>query len=336
MTQKSPKIISLFNHKGGVSKTTTTFNIGWMLAELGHKVLLVDTDPQCNLTGLVLGEDDYQDFYEDHKSRNIYEALRPAFESQPRLLEAVECVPVSNRDDLFLLPGHVNLSEYDVPLGIAQDLFGPIYSLKNLPGAFSYGINETAKKYDSDYVLIDMSPGFNSINQNLLMISHYFLVPTKPDYFNAMAIDSLTKIIPRWAEWAKRFCQIEALQDSVYPFPVLNLEFLGYVVQNFRLHRGKAAKGFRSFIEQIKEKIYQKLLPALQKHGVRIRMNPTENSADEDEYCLGEISDFNLLNTDSHKSIIPALDNTENEKRFESMAKKIVEITENAEHAVTV
>ena len=48
------KRIALFNHKGGVSKTTTTFNLGWMLAEKGHKVVLVDADPQCNLTGMVL------------------------------------------------------------------------------------------------------------------------------------------------------------------------------------------------------------------------------------------------------------------------------------------
>ena len=47
--------IALFNHKGGVSKTTTTFHIGWMLASKGHRVVLVDADPQCNLTGLVLG-----------------------------------------------------------------------------------------------------------------------------------------------------------------------------------------------------------------------------------------------------------------------------------------
>ena len=48
------KTIALFNHKGGVSKTTTTFNLGWMLAEKGAKVVMIDTDPQCNLTGLVL------------------------------------------------------------------------------------------------------------------------------------------------------------------------------------------------------------------------------------------------------------------------------------------
>jgi cellulose biosynthesis protein BcsQ len=49
------KVISIFNHKGGVSKTTTTFHLGWMLARLGHRVLLVDADPQCNLTGVTLG-----------------------------------------------------------------------------------------------------------------------------------------------------------------------------------------------------------------------------------------------------------------------------------------
>ena len=44
------KQIALFNHKGGVSKTTTTFNLGWMLASKGKRVIIADCDPQCNLT----------------------------------------------------------------------------------------------------------------------------------------------------------------------------------------------------------------------------------------------------------------------------------------------
>src|SRR5262245_9912544 len=47
--------MAIFNPKGGVSKTTTTFNLGWMLAAKGHRVVLVDSDPQCSLSGLVLG-----------------------------------------------------------------------------------------------------------------------------------------------------------------------------------------------------------------------------------------------------------------------------------------
>jgi chromosome partitioning protein len=49
------KSICLFNHKGSVSKTTTSFNLGWSLAKFGKKVLMVDLDSQCNLTGLALG-----------------------------------------------------------------------------------------------------------------------------------------------------------------------------------------------------------------------------------------------------------------------------------------
>lgn len=66
------KSICFFNHKGGVSKTTTTYNIGWALSKLGKKVLMVDLDPQCNLTGLVLSskalDDDFMaSFYQNRQ-----------------------------------------------------------------------------------------------------------------------------------------------------------------------------------------------------------------------------------------------------------------------------
>ena len=56
------KVISFFNHKGGVSKTTTVYHVAWMLNEMGKRVLMVDTDSQCNLTLTCIGEDQYEDF----------------------------------------------------------------------------------------------------------------------------------------------------------------------------------------------------------------------------------------------------------------------------------
>jgi cellulose biosynthesis protein BcsQ len=78
MAEKALKVISLFNHKGGASKTTTTFNLGWMLASKGKKVILVDADPQCNLTGMVLdyrGPSDLEKFYQAESERNIMAGL---------------------------------------------------------------------------------------------------------------------------------------------------------------------------------------------------------------------------------------------------------------------
>jgi len=117
------KVIALFNNKGGVSKTTTCFNLGWMLAERGKRVVMVDADPQCNLSGMVLDlieSDGLDAYYARHPLGNVKDALEPAFQSRPRPLEPVECVPVDGRDGLYLAPGHVGLAEDEVSLGIAQ------------------------------------------------------------------------------------------------------------------------------------------------------------------------------------------------------------------------
>jgi cellulose biosynthesis protein BcsQ len=171
-TSSKSKKIALFNHKGGVSKTTTTFNLGWMLAMKGHRVIIVDADPQCNLSGLVLGyqgQKEFENFYQNEPERNIRSGLAPAFESRPKRIEPVECISVKGNENLLLLPGHIRLSEYEVTLGIAQELSGSIQTLQNLPGALSYLLDKTGQKYKADYILIDMNPSLSSINQNLLI-----------------------------------------------------------------------------------------------------------------------------------------------------------------------
>lgn len=304
------KTIALFNHKGGVSKTTTTFALGWMLAEKGYRVVMIDADPQCNLSGLVLG-DTLDDFYINNPTQNIHTGLAPAFESQPRQIEAVNCVQVDSRSGLYLLPGHVNLSEYEVTLGIAQELSGTIQTLRNLPGAFHYFVSKIAEANNADFVLVDMNPSLGAINQNFLMSSDCFMVPTSPDYFSLMAIDSLAAILPRWAEWARRAHASETLRSAAYPFPELRLKFLGTVIQKYRPRLGGATVGFQRWIDDINLRVTEKLFPQLRTYGLTYA-NQTYTSAGStptESYCLAQIPDFNTLaaTSQTHKTPVFAL-----------------------------
>lgn len=304
------KTIALFNHKGGVSKTTTTFALGWMLAEKGYRVVMIDADPQCNLSGLVLGES-LDDFYINNPTQNIHAGLAPAFESQPRQIEAVDCVQVVTRSGLYLLPGHVNLSEYEVTLGIAQELSGTIQTLRNLPGAFHYFISKVAVANNADFVLVDMNPSLGAINQNFLMSSDCFLVPTSPDYFSLMAIDSLAAILPRWAEWARRAHASETLRSAAYPFPEFRLKFLGTVIQKYRPRLGGATVGFQRWIDDINLRVTEKLFPQLRSYGLTFEEQTyiTAGCAAAQNYCLAQIPDFNTLvaTSQSHRTPVFAL-----------------------------
>ncbi|MDN5793473.1 MAG: AAA family ATPase, partial [Brevibacterium aurantiacum] len=196
------KSIAFFNNKGGVSKTTTCFNLGWKLAERGHRVVMVDADPQCNLTGMVLdlsSANALDTFYDSNPGRNLRDALDPAFTSRPVPLKPVDCVAVEGRSNLYLVPGHVGLAEYEVSLGIAQQLSESLQALKNLPGSMRFLFDITAASLNAEYVLIDLSPGLGSMNQNLVMTSNYFAIPASPDVFSVMAMESLARVLPRWA-----------------------------------------------------------------------------------------------------------------------------------------
>jgi cellulose biosynthesis protein BcsQ len=301
------KSIAFFNNKGGVSKTTTCFNVGWILAERGHKVVMVDADPQCNLTGMVLDlreENSLDSFYADNPGRNLKDALEPAFASRPKPLEAVDCLEISEREGLYLVPGHVGLAEDEVSLGIAQQLSESVQALKNLPGSFHHLFEITASRYDADFVLIDLSPGLGSINQNLVMTADFFTVPTSPDVFSVMALESLSRVLPRWAQWARGASQLDALATADYPFPKPDLKFLGTIVQRYRLRKGSPTEAFSRYFDELDRTINDSLAPSLAKADLLLSQ-AKYSSAGMDGYRLASIPDFNTLIANSQQARKP-------------------------------
>lgn len=286
--------IVFFNHKGGVSKTTTTYNLGWKLASQGHRVLLVDADPQCNLTALILN-DNFEQYYieEATKNQNIKDGVKVAFEAKPHEISAIQCPKADRNPNLYLLPGHANLSEYDAALSFAQTSNNAISTLQNLPGAFNNLISKTAASYDIEYVLIDLNPGLSAINQNLFVLSDYFIIPTNPDPFSIMAINTLVTVLPRWVEWVERMRP--AFAEAAYPLPNTTPKIIGTLIQRFNVRKGKAAKPYRENIDEIKQVVIEKLIPALAAKNMVFQPEVYQEAGIHPDLCLSEIPDFQGL-----------------------------------------
>ncbi|ORW17057.1 hypothetical protein AWC18_17415 [Mycolicibacter nonchromogenicus] len=304
--------IALFNHKGGVSKTTTSFNLGWKLAEQGHTVVLVDADPQCNLTGMVTGFTELADIEAIVERGTFYSGLTPAFEAQPREVSAVPLFSVEARPGLHLLPGDIRLAEYENTLGIAQELSGSIQALKNLPGSLSFLVGRTAASVEADYVIVDLSPGLGPINQNLVSTSDYVILPTAPDFFSVMAIDSISRVLPRWKRWAAQAFEMPILSSAAYPFPEPGMRVLGTVVQKYRPRGGQPAAAFQKWIDEINGAVKSRLVPALKDGGLLLSESRyAAAGVSMDDLCLAQIAEFNSLIAKSQENCTPVFALTE-------------------------
>jgi chromosome partitioning protein len=337
------KRLVVFNHKGGVSKTTTVYNLGWMLSKK-YKVLVVDADSQCNLSSLILG-DDFEKYYVDDDTRlhNIKDGVAPAFQGKPVPIQAVNCFSPRKAPAMYLLAGHANLSEYDAALTFAQTSNNAIATLQNLPGAFSELLRLTEEKYSTDYTIIDLNPSLSSVNQNFFLSSHSFIVPTNPDPFSIMALNTLQSALPRWVEW--KLNAMSLFSDSAYPLLSGTPKFSGSVIQRFNIRNGRAARPYRDNILEIKTKLSGEFFEALKKNGMTL--DPEQYGLDfvQNQYCLAEIPDFQGLLPKSHQAGVPVFDLTDQDiaetgpvleglrvKRalffdhFDSMSKKLVNL----------
>ncbi len=348
----NPTIISLFNHKGGVSKTTTTFHLGWKLAQMGKRVLIVDADPQCNLTGLTLGIDDYDSlfkFYDSRQNGNIYESVRPVFEGDETSTKPANITETKN-PNLFILAGHIKLAEADIQIATAVTTSVNIPALRNFIGIFYNLFQKTAVKNDIDIVLVDMSPSVSALNMTLLMSSNYFILPTSPDFFCYQAIDSLGEVLPGWSE------KMDSFKDGIL-LPKANPQLIGVISQNYRVYttdKGESnekqmAKSFKDWSDKIKLATNNVLIPKLEKNKMVIDINKFRLSVKSKEpYDLANIQDFNSLMPISQKRSIPIFEikqehtnwtgsawtQAENnikiaDSLYNNLAQSIIEITQN-------
>lgn len=280
---------------------------------MGHKVLLVDADPQCNLTALFLGKN-FDDYYvnEETYQENIMDGVKVAFSGSPTPIKPVKCQTANRNKKLYLLAGHMNLSEYDAQLNFALTASQAMLSLQSLPGAFNDLIEKTATSIGADYIFIDMNPGLSAINQDLFLISDAFIVPTNPDTFSLMAIKSLSTILPRWVEWKKN--NIDSFANSAYPFPEGTPKFIGEIPQRFNIRNGSPTVHFKIKIDELSKVTKSVFIPALKKAHMTFSDEEYDKAGiTKETFILAEVKDFQGLSPKSFGVNVPVYALTDEE-----------------------
>lgn len=180
-------IIAISNQKGGVNKTTLTFNLGYLLAEQGKRTLVIDADPQGSLSTI---------FNVDNRTKNIYNVL---LEQEP-----VQNTIIGVEENLALLPGGIELSNFEVNVASKQ----------GRENCFKEMLGEIKNQYD--YILIDSPPSLGLLLINILNASDRVIIPTQTDYLSYKGLDLLLHTIARVKETFNRELKIMGVVATGY------------------------------------------------------------------------------------------------------------------------
>ena len=248
------KTISIFNNKGGVGKTTLTFHLGHALAAMGHKTLIIDFDPQCNLTILGmdeellhkiwLEEDDFVDDFDRARNklspadfdnlissvRSIHFLLKPTEDGTAELSKLAP--PQQLAANLDLIPGRLTMHLYEDKI---SKLWSEVYQgepqairtvtkIRDIAEAY-------AKQYGYEYVIMDTSPSLGALNKVIISTTDGFLIPCMPDMFSLYGIRNIGNAL---ANWKKQFDTVFHLlsDEKRRSFPEKFVRLLGFTIYN--------------------------------------------------------------------------------------------------------
>jgi len=213
-SSSKPELAALYNNKGGVGKTTAVLNFGYLSSSrLNLRVLMVDMDPQANLTGLIEAENfesltGSSPFYEQcaTRSRDARKHITVADIFSPLMGETinataltmarasdVEITQVHDYPNLFYIPGHLKIGDIEETLGMG---IGGV----PMQAAFLLYVTDLLRKIAElnhiQLVIFDLNPSSSASNKAILGGVDSIIIPFTPDIFSLQAMEALSTLLP--------------------------------------------------------------------------------------------------------------------------------------------
>lgn len=287
------RIITFFNNKGGVGKTTTVYHVAWMLSELGVRTIAVDLDPQSNLTAMFLSDQRLEEVYESESPVTILDAITPIVNGDPAVPVHVETIT----DHLGIILGNLALSGFEDTLSDAwlKCLNAENYSFR-ITSVFKTLIEEAADRFDAEIVLIDVGPNLGAINRAVTITSDYLIMPVASDLFSLQGIKNLGTTLQRWKDQWRIRKDMKPSNLSVR-IPEDNVMPVGYIVMQYSSKESRPVKSYLRWANRI---------PAIFSQYVLKNIAASPTGVDVDSYCIALLKHYRSLapmSMEAHKPI---------------------------------
>ncbi len=280
-------VLTFFNNKGGVGKTSLVYHLAWMLSETGERVLACDLDPQANLSAGFLDEQRLEMLWDGQPGQNgktIFECVKPLLEVGDLLSPALQKIS----DSLELIPGDLALSGFEDTLsGEWPNALGStnLYRPFRILTAFWTVMQEGAKAMEATVILADVGPNLGAINRSALIATDHVIVPLGADLFSLQGLRNLGPTLQRWRrEWKKRK---ENWSEASFSLPEGGMKPLGYIVQQHGFRLSRPVKAYDRWINRMPEEYAKNLF---NRRNGRFPASPNQDPA-----CLATVKHFRSL-----------------------------------------
>ncbi len=283
-------VLTFFNNKAGVGKTSLVYHLAWMFAELRKTVVCVDLDPQSNLTNLFLKDDKINDIWNNScDGTTVFRCVRPVFEGNT-ILQPQLC---SVGNNLFFISGDIHLATFEDKLsdawsrslGCTKD-FLPLQMMS----AFWLVMQAAAQKVQADLILVDTGSNLGAINRSALIASDAVIIPLATNLFSLQGLKGLGPTLRYWhKEWKQR-CE-NCKNDDQNHFsncllPQGTMKPLGYICQQHTVILENPIRIDDRWVQHI---------PSVYREYVLEELPILEMRQENDPYCLAIMRHYRSL-----------------------------------------